>query len=318
MKLSGIVVIVAVVVLSASRVCAAEKSAALSASPVALKSSSVNEIYPGLASSCLTHARLADLAKGTLLQAGELTIGEKDVTGQIAEAPEELREQLKKNAFFLLEQMATEKLLLLVAKAEAARTDKDLSKAGDGKIIEGYFEKLTNKTKVTDEETADFYKKNRDMFAGARLDQVKPQIGQYLLQEKKQEAVAEHLRILGKSVTIVVSASWVKAQAAPARDNPVDKARWSGKPSLVAFSDASCCGPDMVLPALDSLKQKHAERLNVVYIEARQEQVLTARYNARSIPTLIFYDKDGKEVLRHVGFFPQDEIEKELAKIGVK
>jgi hypothetical protein len=32
----------------------------------------------------------------------------------------------------------------------------------------------------------------------------------------------------------------------------------------------------------------------------------------------VFFDKDGKEVSRHVGFFPQEEIEKQMAKMGVK
>jgi hypothetical protein len=31
-----------------------------------------------------------------------------------------------------------------------------------------------------------------------------------------------------------------------------------------------------------------------------------------------FYDKDGKEVFRHVGFFAQSDIEKKLAEMGVK
>jgi hypothetical protein len=31
-----------------------------------------------------------------------------------------------------------------------------------------------------------------------------------------------------------------------------------------------------------------------------------------------FYDKDGKEAFRHVGFWPQAEIEKKLAEIGVQ
>jgi thioredoxin 1 len=49
-----------------------------------------------------------------------------------------------------------------------------------------------------------------------------------------------------------------------------------------------------------------------------QDQILAARYGIQSIPVQIFFDKDGKEVLRHVGFWPQEEIEKQMAKMGVK
>ncbi len=35
------------------------------------------------------------------------------------------------------------------------------------------------------------------------------------------------------------------------------------------------------------------------------------------MPMRIFFDKDGKEVFRHVGFFPKDQITAKLAEMGV-
>jgi hypothetical protein len=32
----------------------------------------------------------------------------------------------------------------------------------------------------------------------------------------------------------------------------------------------------------------------------------------------VFFDKDGKEFFRHIGFFPQEEVEKKLTEMGVK
>jgi thioredoxin 1 len=103
-----------------------------------------------------------------------------------------------------------------------------------------------------------------------------------------------------------------------ATDNPVDKARSSGRPSLVDFGSKGCKPCDMLAPILAELKKKHDGRANVIFINVRDEQILAARYGIESIPTQIFFDKDGKEVFRHVGFFPQDQIEKKLAEIGVK
>ena len=64
------------------------------------QASLVGEAYPGLASGCLTYARLSDLAKGTLLEAGDLVITEKEVADEIAKAPPDVQAQLKKNGFF--------------------------------------------------------------------------------------------------------------------------------------------------------------------------------------------------------------------------
>jgi len=53
-------------------------------------------------------------------------------------------------------------------------------------------------------------------------------------------------------------------------------------------------------------------------VHVQEEQVLAARYGIESIPVQVFFDKNGKEVFRHTGFFPQNEIEKKLTKMGVQ
>ena len=115
----------------------------------------------------------------------------------------------------------------------------------------------------------------------------------------------EHVRTLGQRISIEVSASWTKEQAALAKDNPVDKARSSGKPSLVDFGSTGCRPCDMLAPILETLKTKYAGKVNVLFIHVGQEQILAARYGIQTIPMQFFYDKDGKEVFRHVGFWPQ-------------
>ena len=144
------------------------------------------------------------------------------------------------------------------------------------------------------------------------------QISQFLLQEKQQQAVAKHIETLGQRTVIEVAASWAKEQAALAKDNPVDKARSSGKPSLVDFGASGCRPCDMMTPVLADLKKKFEGKVNVEFVHVREQQILAARYGIQSIPVQVFFDQDGKEVFRHTGFFPQDEIEKKLAELGVK
>jgi len=282
------------------------------------QASLVGEAYPGLASGCLTYARLSDLPKGTLLKAGDLVLTEKDVADEIAKAPQDIQAQLKKNGFFMLEQIAGPKLIVQVAKAEAARTGKELPSTVDRLVMDYHLGGLAEKVDVTDAEVADFYAKNKDMVGDATLDQVKAEIRNYLVREKQQAAIAKYIETLGQRTPIEVSAAWVKEQAALAKDNLVDKARASGRPSMVDFGASGCRPCDMMAPILETLKKKHEGKANVLFVQVREEQVLAARYGVQSIPVQVFFDKDGKEVFRHVGFFPQDEIEKKLAEMGVK
>jgi len=316
MKLGRMLTVAVLVAgLSGSYLSAEEKPAAPAAGD---KAPLVSATYPGLASGCLTYARLSDLPKGTLLKAGDLVVTEKDVADEIAKAPQDVQAQLKKNAFFVLEQIAGPKLIVQVAKAEAAGTGKELPSQVDRLIMDYHLGGLAEKVEATDAEVADFYKKNKDMVGNATLDQVKAEIRNYLVREKQQAVIARYIETLGRRTPIEVSAAWVKQQAALAKDNLVDKARASGRPSMVDFGASGCRPCEMMAPVLEMLKKKHEGKANILFVHVREEQVLAARYGVQSIPVQVFFDKDGKEVFRHVGFFPQDEIEKKLAEMGVK
>jgi len=278
----------------------------------------VGDLYSGLASGCLNYAKAADLPQGTLIKAGALSLGEKEIADEMAKAPPAMQEQLKKNAFFLAEQLFTQRLILQLAKDEAVQSKQDITKADDRTLVQGFFKKITEPIKVTDQEVSDFYKANKDMFDGATLDKVKDQLAPYLLGQKRQEAVTRYIETLGQRMTIEVSAGWAKEQAELSKDNPVGKARASGKPSLVDFGSKGCRPCDMLAPILETLKKKYEGKANVLFISVREEQLLAARYGIESIPVQIFFDKSGKETFRHVGFYPQEEIEKKMAELGVK
>jgi thioredoxin 1 len=310
--LSGIVVL-----LGLSALCVQASEPAAPKAEVGKKPALVCEVYPGLASSSLTYAKLSELPAGVILKAEGLTLTDKDVAGQIAKAPQEMQAQLQKNAFFMLENLATRQLLALQAKSKGPE-QKDAASSDERELVQRYLGELVANVQVSDVEVASFYMENKDACGGATLDQVKDQLRQLVLQQKQQSLVDEHIRTLGQRMPIEVSAAWTKEQSVLARDNPVDKARSSGKPSLVDFGSTGCRPCDMLAPILETLKDKYAGKVNVLFVHVGQEQILAARYGIQSIPMQFFYDKDGKEVFRHVGFWPQAEIEKKLAEIGVK
>ncbi len=278
----------------------------------------VDAVYPGLASSVLMFATLADLPKGTLLESGSLRLTEADLAGQMDKAPPEVRKQLEKNGFYLLEQMAGQKLVLELARQQAPGAATQPGQQAQTELVRSYFAKIVEPVKVTDAEVKEFYENNKDMCGGASLDALKGQLTDYVLQQKQQAAAEEHVRTLGKRMPIQVNATWVASQSQLARDNPVDKARSSGKPSMVDFGASGCRPCDMMTPILKDLEKKYEGKASILFVHVREEQVLAGRYGVQSIPTQVFFDKDGREVFRHTGFYPQAEIEKHLAKMGVQ
>ena len=284
------------------------------AKPIFLK-----DAYPGLSSGCLTFVRLSSLPEGVLLHTKHLTVRETDLNQEIEKAQPELREKLRKNSFYLLEQTAIRKLLLSLAQDEVAKTKPDNTPPkSEPELLDAFLQSLTIQVKVTDEEVADFYRQNQDLCGGATLSQMQEVLKQVVLQEKRQKVVEEYIRTLGQQIRIEIASPWCAVQAERMRDNPVDRARWNGRPSLVDFGSAGCRPCDMMAPILETLKEKYQGKLDVLFIHVGQEPILAGRYGIQSIPIQVFFDEKGREVFRHVGFFPQNEVEKKLQEMGVK
>ncbi|HUV03589.1 MAG TPA: thioredoxin family protein [Armatimonadota bacterium] len=277
----------------------------------------VKDTYPGLASGALASAKLAVLPAGVLLRSGTVKITRKELDAEIAKYPKPIRDQLKNNAFFVLEQLATNDLLTVEARSWAKQNNRK-PEDDRNELIKAYFDALNANVVVTDQELKSFYEDNKDMMGATTFDQVRDQLKAYLLDEKRQEAVDARIKGMGERLPIEISKAWVARQYILAMNNPVDKARKSGKPTLVDFGASGCRPCDMMTPILDSLRKEYAGKVNVMFIHVGKEQVLAARYGIQSIPVQVFFDKQGKEVFRHVGFFPKDQVVAKLRELGIQ
>ena len=74
---------------------------------------------------------------------------------------------------------------------------------------------------------------------------------------------------------------------------------------------------------IDLIKSLHRRRASIPtlvvsgYISEKVARELV-RYGVQGIPLVLFFDTDGREVVRHTGMMTQEQIEEQLAKLGVK
>ncbi len=284
----------------------------------AARAETVSKAYPHLLNGALASAALSDLPDGVLLDMGTAQITQTAVDDVLAHSGAELKDQLRKNALFLVQEMATKHLLLRAARDWAAETEADIEGKSEPEIIGAHLQGRVSGLSVSDEEIVEFYAGNTDMFGGAQLKDVKDTLRQFLLKSKRQEATDEYVRTIAGTYGVRISKDWLATQAAMAMDNPVDKARASGKPSLVDFGSVGCRPCEMMAPILEELKKKYEGKANVLFVHVGENQVLAARFGIRSIPVQVFFDAEGTEMFRHTGFLAQDKMEAQLAELGVQ
>ena len=61
-----------------------------------------------------------------------------------------------------------------------------------------------------------------------------------------------------------------------------------------------------------ALKDAHKDRINVLYVEVDEQRELAFHYKVRLVPTIIFFDTQGREVRREMGFMEREALEKIL------
>jgi len=100
-------------------------------------------------------------------------------------------------------------------------------------------------------------------------------------------------------------------------DNPLAKALKNGMPVVADFGRGTCIPCKMMKPILEELKETYKGKAEIFIFSIDEYKDLTEQCKINLIPTQIFYDKTGKEVMRHEGFFPKDEIVAKLKELGV-
>ena len=87
----------------------------------------------------------------------------------------------------------------------------------------------------------------------------------------------------------------------------------SGKPVVIDFW-ATWCGPcRSIAPIVEELATEYEGRVIIGKYNVEDGDDLSVEYGIRSIPTLLFFDKTGNMVDKHVGTITRDAF---VAKIG--
>lgn len=256
----------------------------------------------------------------------EITLGQLEES--LGELPPQYKAVFEHRKHEFLEELIIRKLLLEEARsmkmgqAEAFRAavePRGQRADEEQAMVEALLRtEVLDRVEVTEGDLRAFYEAHKEELLGdPPFDEVKDMLLPYAEQDKQGEAIESYVEDLRARATIVRDEAWVEQQKARAADNPLDRALMSGRPVLADFGRGVCIPCKMMKPILDDLAEEYQGKAEILIIEIDNEPALARRCRIRVIPTQIFYDASGKEVYRHEGFMPREDIVAQLTRMGV-
>ena len=91
-----------------------------------------------------------------------------------------------------------------------------------------------------------------------------------------------------------------------------------GMVTMIDLGAKKCIPCKMMAPILVKMEKQFEGKAAIVFIDVWEHNEQARRFGIRAIPTQIFFNEDGKEVFRHVGFMDEKAITKQLKKMGVE
>ena len=90
------------------------------------------------------------------------------------------------------------------------------------------------------------------------------------------------------------------------------------KITFIELGSVTCIPCKKMQPIMKSIEKKYGDQIEVIFYDVIKEKDKAKKYNIKLIPTQVFLDANGKEIHRHVGYWPEAEIDKFLQSKGLK
>lgn len=119
--------------------------------------------------------------------------------------------------------------------------------------------------------------------------------------------------VLLNSVLVLKHFQAKKQTAAFADDSVIGQ----GKPVLLELGSHSCVPCKKMLPILAELNTEQAAFV-VSFVDVWEAKEKSGQYGIDVIPTQIFFDTEGKELYRHTGFYPKEDILAKWQELGIR
>ena len=220
---------------------------------------------------------------------------------ELAKIPSPYLEMLKEEPRQFLDQLILKEVLIQEAERLGIKGDPQ-AKGEDmeSSQIQNLLKKeVIDKVKVDKEEIELLYKEHQSKMGKKKLDEVAPVLEELIRDAKGKEKIEEYITSLREKAKVEIDEKRLKeiATSAPETNtsDEFNKAVKSGKPLLVDFGANNCVPCRQIRPILKEIAKEQTGKAEILIIDVYKYKTLATDYKIQVVPTLIFFDKSGKE-----------------------
>jgi thioredoxin 1 len=125
-------------------------------------------------------------------------------------------------------------------------------------------------------------------------------------------------RRLSILVTAILAVILMAVVSLPICSAEVTNVPVKGMVTLVDLGARSCIPCKMMAPILEKMEKQYKGKAAVIFLDVWKDPRPAQYFGIRAIPTQIFFDKNGKEVYRHLGYMSEEDIVKQFKSMGVQ
>jgi len=114
-------------------------------------------------------------------------------------------------------------------------------------------------------------------------------------------------------LTVIAGVSRVDADPPDFSKVPV-----KGMVTMIDLGAKKCIPCKMMAPIMEKMEKVYQGKAAIVFIDVWETRGQAERFRISSIPTQIFFNPEGKEIYRHVGFMGEEAIVAQLKSMGVE
>ena len=88
-------------------------------------------------------------------------------------------------------------------------------------------------------------------------------------------------------------------------------------PRMLELGSTTCKPCKEMEPIIAALKQELRGKVTIQFVDVFEKPDYVEKYQVKVIPLQVFLDTEGKELFRHTGVYPKDEILAKMKELGM-